>query len=161
MDSRHIAPALEAAYPSAPPLLFDAVLVKDAEEMRMRAIFPIMAAWMAPVPRVFLGPRSKAYFEETRLKQWGRPLAEIEAEGVTDEKWEESRQGWLVIAQKLKEKGGPFFMGEKRKLHIRIMTGAGADWFSFLCGYGDSWCVKDVSAVGGRGRRHIYASTWV
>jgi hypothetical protein len=114
MNSDKIVPALESHYPF-PPLYYEAKFLQDIEDMRSKAILPILPVWMCPVPELLLAPRSKEYFEETREKQHGKPVSQIAAEGVTDEKWEESKKAWMEIAQRLKENGGPFFWGDKCK----------------------------------------------
>lgn len=122
MLSHKIAPALEERYPS-PPLHFDALQWRDVEMLRQKAISPSIPAWMCGVPRVFLAPPSKEYFERTRQEALGKPVAQIEAEGVSDEKWEESKAGWLEISKALREKGGPYLLGETRKCFLNWIYG--------------------------------------
>jgi hypothetical protein len=114
MDSAKIAQELEARYPS-PAVHLDAKHWREVGDVLWKAAQPIIPVWMCAVPRVFLAPTSKEYFERTREVSLGKSVAQIEAEGVSDEKWEESKVAWLEIGKLLREKGGPYLMGETSK----------------------------------------------
>ncbi|KAL8900045.1 MAG: hypothetical protein Q9207_005883 [Kuettlingeria erythrocarpa] len=102
MGSEAIAAALEKAYPD-PPLHLDAPELAKAEEQRGQT----MRALVAVLGRIFtatlLNERSKEYIEAT-----------VDLSGLPDgdEAWDGARPVLEAIGALLREKGGPFVLGE-------------------------------------------------
>ncbi|KAL9004986.1 MAG: hypothetical protein Q9180_009818, partial [Flavoplaca navasiana] len=102
MDSKAIANALEAKYPE-PPLHLDAPELGRAEELWMQLLRSLVAVFGPKVNSTLLNDRSREYIE-----------ANIHLEGKPggDEAWESARPLLEAIGVLLKEKGGPYILGE-------------------------------------------------
>ncbi|KAH7414085.1 hypothetical protein DE146DRAFT_16744 [Phaeosphaeria sp. MPI-PUGE-AT-0046c] len=110
-DSWPLAHELEKLYPSPSLHLSDPIvpLVRDqiAEIMK-----PLVGFFIPRVPVELLSERSAAYFYETRKKRFGMDLAEVGRTMATADKWEEGRAPCKKVGEWLREKEGPFFLGE-------------------------------------------------
>ncbi|KAL9631284.1 MAG: hypothetical protein Q9204_004302, partial [Flavoplaca sp. TL-2023a] len=102
MDSKAIAIALEAKYPE-PPLHLDASELARAEELWMQLLRPLVGVFGPRVNSTLLNEPSKEYIE-----------ANIHLEGKPDgdEAWALARPMLGDIGALLKEKGGPYVLGE-------------------------------------------------
>jgi glutathione S-transferase len=145
MDSRAIAPALEAAHPS-PPLRLDDPAVAAVEARANAARVPAMSALYSVtiprVPRNVLGEGSLAYFHRTREAWLGKPLDEFQAKGEREEEaWEKARAGFVELAGVLRETEGPFLMGREREFLSAPWRGCLAD--GAAC-YADFTCVSSL-----------------
>ena len=72
-----------------------------------------MTGFIIPrVPVELLDPRSAEYFYETRKKRFGMELNEVERTTATEENWEKGRAPSKVVGEWLREKEGPYFLGD-------------------------------------------------
>jgi glutathione S-transferase len=112
MDSRKIADALESRYPS-PLLHLDFPKLANVQATVIKANVATAPLWCARIPRNILNERSVSYFSETRVKWFGMTLDELEKSDKGGEgAWEAALPHLQELAQMLKEKGGPYFMGK-------------------------------------------------
>ncbi|QDS72629.1 hypothetical protein FKW77_002275 [Venturia effusa] len=110
MDSRKIATALEAMFPT-PALHLDSEYLPEMYNLVAEAQKHTRPFWMPSVPADVLNPVSAEYFYSTRLKIVGKSLREF-AEEATPEQFEKSIPQFEKIATLLKTNGGPFVMGD-------------------------------------------------
>ncbi|CAL8583411.1 hypothetical protein XPA_009035 [Xanthoria parietina] len=110
VDSKAIAIALEAKYPD-PPLHLDAPQLARAEELWGQALRALMGVFVPDVTRTLLTDRNKEYMKDR-----------IDLKTVVggDEAWEGAKPVIEAIGLLLKEKGGPFVMGETGKSYYII-----------------------------------------
>ncbi|KAL8680962.1 MAG: hypothetical protein Q9186_002862 [Xanthomendoza sp. 1 TL-2023] len=111
MDSKAIAIALEKLYPT-PPLYLDAPELAKIEELWPQVMTTMRGVFMPKTSRTLLNDRSKEYFEETRKERFGMPLPDLEREVGGEQAWEQVRPILEAIGAVLKEKNGPFILGE-------------------------------------------------
>ncbi|KAI4256856.1 MAG: hypothetical protein L6R42_005991 [Xanthoria sp. 1 TBL-2021] len=102
MDSKAIAIALEAKYPN-PPLHLDVPQLARAEELWSQAIRALLGVFAPVVIRTMLTDRNKEYME---------PKIDLESLVGGDEAWKGAKPVLQAIGVLLKEKGGPFVLGE-------------------------------------------------
>lgn len=113
MDSKAIAIALEAKYPN-PPLHLDAPQLARAEQLWSQAIRALLGVFAPVVIRTLLTDRNKEYME---------PKIDLESLVGGDEAWEGAKPVLQAIGVLLKEKGGPFVLGETgESYHISCST---------------------------------------
>ncbi|KAF2447486.1 hypothetical protein P171DRAFT_470751 [Karstenula rhodostoma CBS 690.94] len=108
MESWHIVHALEKQYPT-PSLHLDDSIVEKVRNLAV--VGPIVQNLMPKVPKNLLSDVSAEYFYLTRESMFGKPLQQVEAE-AKDENWEDMKPVAKEIGDLLREKGGPFFLGE-------------------------------------------------
>ena len=121
MDSVNIARELEKRHPT-PSLQVDAPEREDAERRRaevFKALFPVMGS---QIVETFLNPQSREYFERTRAGLFGMPLAELAKVKGCDAAWEAARDPIRHLVELITAKGGPFVLGETRKLQDTKLT---------------------------------------
>ena len=111
MDSRKIAFALEEQYPE-PSLHLDSPVLPKVEACVAKAVMPLRAVILPPVPRNLLNTASVEYFERTREARFGMPLRQFETEHGGDKAWEEATPALKEAGELLRANGGPFFLGE-------------------------------------------------
>ncbi|KAI4182504.1 MAG: hypothetical protein LQ346_006567 [Caloplaca aetnensis] len=111
MDSKAIAIALEKAYPD-PPLHLDAPQLAKAEELRGQAIGALMGPF-AGKGLALLNERSKEYMATANLAGF--------AHG--EEAWDGATPVLEAIGALLKEKGGPFVLGETASQQVLEQRG--------------------------------------
>ncbi|KAL8724358.1 MAG: hypothetical protein Q9166_007994 [cf. Caloplaca sp. 2 TL-2023] len=122
MDSKAIAHELETLYPS-PPLHLDTPQQARIEELWPKFVQIVGPAISPKVVKNVLTERSKPYFIESREKAFGISMAELEEKG--DEKaWEDVRPVLEEIAAVLREKEGPFVLGEELSYADFILVSA-------------------------------------
>ncbi|KAK4135892.1 putative glutathione S-transferase [Trichocladium antarcticum] len=114
-DSRQIATALEAAYPS-PSLHLDSPILPRVEAIMHRLVVAMYPVFIPRVPQTILADAAIPYWMESR-EGWFGPLDKLAAEG--------SEGAWAAMGPLLKDvtellregqgkgKGGPFFMGRE------------------------------------------------
>lgn len=108
MESWHIVHALEAQYPS-PSLHLDDPIVDKVRNLSI--LGPIIKHLVPKVPKNLLSSVSAEYFYLTRESTFGKPLQQVEAE-AGEQEWEDMKVVAKQIGDLLREKGGPFFLGE-------------------------------------------------
>ena len=82
------------------------------------------AVVLPKVARNLLNPPSAEYFERTRQEKFGMPLAQLEREKGGESAFEEAEPGFKKVGEMLREKGGPFFLGETVSYADFIVVGA-------------------------------------
>ncbi|KAI9741727.1 MAG: hypothetical protein M1834_000112 [Cirrosporium novae-zelandiae] len=112
MDSKAIATALEAKYPSK-PLHLDSPILAKLEGLMPKHYQAMMAVLIPRVPRVILNEASIPYFEETRKEWYGMSLAEFEKVKGGEDAWVAGMEIFKEIAALLNETKGPYFMGDE------------------------------------------------
>lgn len=110
-DSWPIAHELEKRYPS-PSLHLDDPIVAKVRDHIVNIMKPLTGFFIPKVPVVLLNKPSADYFYETRKEKFGMPLSEVEKSMATQENWEKARVPAKEAGDWLREKGGPFFLGE-------------------------------------------------
>jgi len=115
MDSWKIAQELEKRYP-APSLHMDDPIVQKIREVTIMK--PLSPHIIPKVPRNLLTKISAEYYELTREERFGMPLEQIEREKGTEQCWEEMKPIARDLGDLLREKGGPFFLGETGKFYV-------------------------------------------
>ncbi|KAI4101079.1 MAG: hypothetical protein LQ339_005202 [Xanthoria mediterranea] len=102
VDSKAIAIALEAKYPD-PPLHLDAPQLARVEELWGQAVKALIGVFVPDLVRTLLTDRNKEYMKD-----------KIDLKTVVggDEAWEGAKPVMEAIGLLLKEKGGPFVLGE-------------------------------------------------
>ncbi|KAI4267264.1 MAG: hypothetical protein L6R38_008327 [Xanthoria sp. 2 TBL-2021] len=105
MDSKAIAIALEDKYPN-PPLHLDAPQLARAEELWGQAVKALMGVFAPRVVHTLLTDRNKEYME---------PKIDLENLVGGNEAWEGAKPVLEAVGVLLKEKGGPFVLGETAK----------------------------------------------
>jgi glutathione S-transferase len=112
MESRAIATALEKEFPSPPLYLVSSILPK-VEALMPKTMLALQPVCLPRIPRDILNERSTYYFNKTREERFGMPLDEFEnSENGGEKAWENAVPHLSELAQRLKENGGPFFMGK-------------------------------------------------
>jgi hypothetical protein len=110
-DSWPIAHELEKRYPS-PPLHLSSPIVVKVRDQIAKIREPLTGFFIPKVPARLLNERSATYFYEKRKERWGMDLRDIEKEWSTEEHWEKARAPVKEVGDWLREKGGPYFLGE-------------------------------------------------
>lgn len=116
MESLDHAHYLDKHYPSLPTLLppeTEDTLKRFSQllERPRAALFKII---LSAIPTNVLGPKSAAYFTETRTKRFGCSLEEVSGvEGSKEREalWAELEEALKPVGDMLGEKEGPFFEG--------------------------------------------------
>lgn len=121
MDSKAIAIALEKAYPD-PPLHLDAPQLAKAEELRGQAIGALMGPF-AGKGLALLNERSKEYMATANLAGF--------AHG--EEAWDGATPVLEAIGALLKEKGGPFVLGETGMFSSNYLVELGTNRLRSQC----------------------------
>jgi glutathione S-transferase len=114
MDSWPIAHKLEDLCPS-PSLHLDDPIVARVRDQIAHIMKPLTGFVIPKVPKRVLNERSAVYFNETRKERFGMSLVEVEEKLATEEMWEEARGPVMEAAGWLRQKGGPYFLGETGK----------------------------------------------
>ena len=117
MDSRKIAFELEKQYPE-PSLHLDSPVLPEVEARVLKAITPLRAVFMPPIPRNLLNTASVEYFERTREARFGMPLRQFEKEHGGDKAWEEATPALKEAGDMLRANGGPFFLGKTGRVSL-------------------------------------------
>ncbi|KAH6689779.1 hypothetical protein F5X68DRAFT_204266 [Plectosphaerella plurivora] len=117
MDSVLIADEIEKRYPAPewPSLHLDDPVVAQAKAHLRPTAGALMPVILPQVPKVILSDYSAEYFQRTRAEHFGMPLDEWSAKegGEDGEKaWERSKPGFALVAEALREKEGPFYLGQ-------------------------------------------------
>ncbi|KAI9719512.1 MAG: hypothetical protein M1828_006219 [Chrysothrix sp. TS-e1954] len=112
MDSKKIAHALEEKYPTTPPLHLDSEVLPRVEALLPKIMGPLAPVFMPQVPTNILNPASAQYFEKTRAERFGMSLPELAKQKGGEQAWEAGREGIMEMAGILREKGGPYVLGE-------------------------------------------------
>lgn len=115
MDSVNIARELEKRHPT-PSLHVDAPEREEAQRRGVevfKALYPVTGTQVA---EKLLDPPSREYFERTRASLHGMSLAELARLRGGDAAWEAARDPMKRLVQLVTAKGGPFVLGETRKL---------------------------------------------
>ncbi|KAF2472248.1 uncharacterized protein BDR25DRAFT_333615 [Lindgomyces ingoldianus] len=111
MDSWKIAIELEKRYPS-PSLHIDDPIVVQVRNLIPEIMGPLQPNIIPKVPRMLLNPPSVEYFERTRKERYGMSLSQVEEDRGGEPSWKAAEQPINEIADLLKKKGGPFFLGK-------------------------------------------------
>jgi glutathione S-transferase len=118
MDSKKIARELEKRYPSPSLHLDDPIVANFSLAKFQKHLIPHV---VPKVPKL-LNERSEEYFNRTRAVRFGMPLAQVEKEKATEERWEEAKEGLVEMADLLRQKGGPCFLGTTGESCFEIWT---------------------------------------
>lgn len=116
MDSWPIAHSLEKQYPN-PPLHLEEPIVVKIRDFIKDLIIPLVPLVLTQVPDVLLNEPSAKYFLETRKKTFGKPLDQVRAEADVETCWAAAAGPAKEVGDLLREKEGPFFLGETGELH--------------------------------------------
>lgn len=73
---------------------------------------PVIGFFIPRVPVELLNDRSAEYFYATRKERFGKELSEVARTLATEENWEKGREPAKQVGEWLREKEGPFFLGE-------------------------------------------------
>ncbi|PSN72790.1 hypothetical protein BS50DRAFT_568393 [Corynespora cassiicola Philippines] len=111
MDSWKIAHELEKRYPE-PSLHLDDPIVIQVRDHIGKIMGPLTGYILPRVPTHILGPASAEYFDTTREKMFGKPLAQVAQETATEQAWKDVEEPVRQIAEILKKNSGPFFLGK-------------------------------------------------
>lgn len=111
MDSWAIIQELEKQYPT-PSLHLDDPIVDTLRKIPI--VKPIVPHLIPKVPNL-LNKVSADYFYLTREEQFGKPLDQVGRE-AKEEEWDEMKPLAKNIGDLLREKNGPFFLGDTSKL---------------------------------------------
>lgn len=111
MDSWPIAHSLEKQYPN-PPLHLDEPVVVKIRDLIKELIMPLIPLVLTQVPDVLLNEPSAKYFLETRAKIFKKPLPQMREEADVEKCWAEAAVLAKEVGDLLREKEGPFFLGE-------------------------------------------------
>ena len=111
MDSLKIAKELELRYPS-PSLYLDSPILPKVMDIIPNILETMRGALMPKIPPTLLNPSSAEYFEETRAKRFGKPLAQLEKENSGDTAWLEVTPVLNELGHILRAEGGPFALGK-------------------------------------------------
>jgi glutathione S-transferase len=109
MDSWPIAHELEKRYPEPSLHLDDPIILKIRDHIP-KIVGPIVPHLIPKVVHLLNKP-SQDFFLETREKMFGKPLAQVEKEGATEECWERAKAPAKEAGDLLRAHGGPFFLG--------------------------------------------------
>lgn len=115
MDSLAIAQGLESHYPQ-PPLHLSNNLHDDLGPILGKITFPLIPVFMPRIGRDIVPESAAAWFQETRSKRFGMPLAELEAQKGGDSAWEAAKPGLDELREFLrahKRDEGPFVLGSE------------------------------------------------
>ncbi|KAM5354961.1 hypothetical protein ACJ41O_001607 [Fusarium nematophilum] len=114
MNSRVIIAELERRYPPPkwPSLHLDDPILQKAYELTIEIADPLWPVIIPQIPRTVLNTKSADYFWATRKEEFGMSLDEYEATQGGEGAWDKSKAEFQKIAGVLKERGGPFFLGE-------------------------------------------------
>jgi glutathione S-transferase len=110
MDSWPIALELEKRYPEHSLHLDDPLALKIRDHIP-EIVSPIVPHLIPKVAHILNKP-SQDFFLSTRETMFGKPLAQVEAEGATEECWEKAKAPAKEAGDLLRANGGPFFLGE-------------------------------------------------
>jgi glutathione S-transferase len=111
MDSRPIADALEAKYPS-PSLHLDSPYTARTTELLPTLAGSVRTVFVPMVPKNFLNPRSEEYFVASREKSLGMPLDDYAKQGA--QAFEDAKPYVKKAGEMYAENPeGPFLMGKE------------------------------------------------
>lgn len=123
MDAKRIAASLEEKYPD-PPIHLDSPQVARVGECFGRLLVPMRGILLPKIARNLLNPESVPYFHESRSKQLGMPLEQLDKELGGDAQWEEAKPILREIAALIEENGGPFVLSGEVSYADFILVGA-------------------------------------
>ncbi|MCJ1461135.1 hypothetical protein MMC28_011517 [Mycoblastus sanguinarius] len=123
MDSLKIAKELELRYPS-PSLYLDSPILPKVMDIIPNILETMRGALMPKIPPTLLNPSSAEYFEETRAKRFGKPLAQLEKENSGDTAWLEVTPVLNELGHILRAEGGPFALGKTVSYADLVIVGA-------------------------------------
>lgn len=115
MDSLEIAKKLDELYPSH-PVFADDPIIATVQEAASKSWQPIIPEMIHSVCENLLTDKSTPYFEETRSKWFGMPLAELNKTKGGPHNWENAKAPIQDLAALLKKNNGTYILGDKRKL---------------------------------------------
>lgn len=109
MDSRVIATALEAEYPT-PSLYLDVPVLAEVEGLIGATLGPLLPIFLVRVPDVLLADASVPYWMETRKAYTGGlDVREFAAQADMDKVWQDVEAGFGKVTEVLNRMDGPFF----------------------------------------------------
>lgn len=112
MDSRAIADALEELQPS-PSLKLNNGYTEKTQQAVLDAMAPLRAEIMPKVPALLNEP-SAEYFERTRAKKFGMPLADLaKSDQAGENAWQAAEPHLANLEKLLKENEGPYIAGKE------------------------------------------------
>jgi hypothetical protein len=141
MESWDIVNELEKQYPTPSLHLDDPIVEKVLNINLFKYLVPNI---MPKIPKL-LSKVSAEYFSTTREEQFGKSLQQMEAE-AKDEAWDQTKPIAKEVGDLLREKEGPFFLGEKSKSSKSakaVEYGWANGIYSLVCGryFGDDFKV--------------------
>lgn len=123
MDSLAIAKKIEEIQPE-PSLHIDSEYTKRTQDAVLQLLGSLAPIAMPRVPPMLLNPPSAQYFEETRAKRFGMPLAEFAKSDKAKNAWENAQPALEEIKAILNDhKDWPNVLGDKFSFADFILAG--------------------------------------
>ena len=144
-DSKAIAPIIEAKYPS-PPLRLDSPLKERMMSLVIKFVTELQPVYVTQAPKKYLSDASIPFFKETRARDFGKPLEQIEAENPRDVAFAKAAPAFHEFTALLAEAGGPFLEG-KEVIYLDLVW---AGFLLFFKGMGDEIYEPFLEASGDR-----------
>ncbi|KAI1822876.1 putative glutathione S-transferase [Xylaria intraflava] len=110
MDSWNIAQEIEKLYPT-PPLNLDSPILPKYIDLLGKAFPEVIPNYILEAPKL-LNEVNHSYWHETRSQWVGMPLEQFVKERGGPKAYEAAAPHLKAMTALLKEKGGPFFMGQ-------------------------------------------------
>lgn len=123
MDSLSIAQNIEAIQPE-PSLHLDSEYISRTQGAVGKLLGQLAPVVMPRVPEMLLNPTSAEYFEETRAKRFGMPLAELAKSDKAKNAFTNAQPAFEEIKAILHENsGGPYVLGNEPSFADFILAG--------------------------------------
>lgn len=123
MDSLSIAQKIEELQPQ-PTLHLDSDYIARTQQAVLKVLAELAPIAMPRIPGTLLNPPSAEYFEETRARRFGMPLAELARSEKARNAWQNAQPVLQEIAKLLRENDkGPYVLGDEPSFADFILAG--------------------------------------